>query len=143
MPRHYTQNYLEWKININSKGRALLMLFLFSNTTEIDAPTRIKVGSHIDVSKLLKHHGEEGLTFMQLAEQLKHLPKRKEITATGSAGTVYLCHPFLVHAAQDHRGIEPKFMAQPPLLPKRDFNIKQPIELCCPIEKAIIKGIEN
>ncbi len=33
--------------------------------------------------------------------------------ATGEAGTVYLCHPFLVHAAQIHRGKRPRFMAQP------------------------------
>jgi hypothetical protein len=38
-------------------------------------------------------------------------------TATGDAGTVYLCHPFLVHAAQPHRGERPRFLAQPPLLP--------------------------
>ena len=37
--------------------------------------------------------------------------------AIGPAGTVYLCHPFLVHAAQPHRGSQPRFMAQPPLLP--------------------------
>ena len=80
---------------------------------------------------------------MELADKLQHLPLRKEITATGIAGTVYLCHPFLVHAAQQHRGTEPKFMAQPNLLSKRDFNINQPLELRCPIEKAIIKGIEN
>jgi hypothetical protein len=41
-----------------------------------------------------------------------HLP---EALATGEAGTVYLCHPFLVHAAQPHRGTRPKFMAQPEL----------------------------
>ncbi len=28
---------------------------------------------------------------------------------------MYLCHPFLVHAAQAHRGRNPNFMAQPPL----------------------------
>ena len=136
-------NYLEWKININSRGRALLMLFLFSDVTEQDAPTRIKVGSHLDVAKLLESKGEEGLTFMQLAQRLNHIPKRKEITATGSAGTVYLCHPFLVHAAQRHRGKTPKFMAQPSLLSKNDFNIDQPIEMGCPVEKAIIKGVKN
>jgi hypothetical protein len=30
---------------------------------------------------------------------------------------VYLCHPFIVHSAQPHRGKTPRFMAQPPLLP--------------------------
>lgn len=43
---------------------------------------------------------------------------RPVVLATGEAGTVYLCHPFLVHAAQPHRGQQPRFMAQPPLLPR-------------------------
>ena len=42
---------------------------------------------------------------------------RPVVTATGDAGTVYLCHPFLVHAAQPHQGKQPRFLAQPPLLP--------------------------
>ncbi|WP_238588569.1 hypothetical protein [Rhodococcus pyridinivorans] len=35
--------------------------------------------------------------------------------ATGRAGDVYLCHPFLVHAAQTLRGTRPRIIAQPPL----------------------------
>ncbi len=136
-------NYFEWRINVNSKGRALLMLFLFSDVTDIDAPTIIRVGSHLDVAKLLEHEGEKGLSFMELAEKLDSLPKREEIIATGKAGTVYLCHPFLVHSAQEHRGIAPKFMAQPPLLTKFDFNINRLFEECCPIEKAIILGLKR
>jgi hypothetical protein len=42
---------------------------------------------------------------------------RRVAYATGRAGDVYLCHPFLVHAAQPHRGTRPRFMAQPPLMP--------------------------
>jgi hypothetical protein len=38
--------------------------------------------------------------------------------ATGLPGDVYLCHPFLVHAAQPHHGTRPRFMAQPPLHPR-------------------------
>lgn len=142
-PGNDSKNYLNWKINSNSRGRALLLLFLFSNTTERDAPTRIKVGSHLDVAKLLHREGDDGLSFLHLAEKLDNLPHRNEVRATGKAGTVYLCHPFLVHAAQQHRGTEPRFMAQPPLLAKRDFNIHQPFKSCCPIEKAIVRGIEN
>src|SRR6476661_9749514 len=46
-------NYLNWRINIHSKGRALLMLFLFSDVSPDDAPTRIRVSSHLDVARLL------------------------------------------------------------------------------------------
>lgn len=116
-------NYLDWRINYRSRGRALLMLFLFSDVGESDAPTRISVGSHLDVAALLAPEGESGLSFMELADRLPALPKRDQLLATGPAGTVYLCHPFLVHAAQPHNGKTPKFMAQPPLLLKRELTI--------------------
>jgi len=134
-------DYFQWRINVHSKGRALLMLFLFSDVSEDDAPTVLREGSHLDVAKLLHEEGTHGLSFMQLAQKLDDLPKRNEVMATGKAGTVYLCHPFIVHAAQEHRGKNPKFMAQPALLTKTDFDIAQPAALCCPVEKAIQKGI--
>lgn len=141
-PGTEANNYLEWRINIHSKGRALLMLFLFSDVAHQDAPTRIKVGSHLDVAKILEPEGEEGLSFMELAHRLDPLPKREEALATGKAGTVYLCHPFVVHAAQDHHGTTPKFMAQPPLLTKNDFNIYRTDRELCPVEKAISEGLK-
>ncbi|GAB3893545.1 phytanoyl-CoA dioxygenase family protein [Larkinella knui] len=115
-------NYWEWRINVRSRGRALLMLFLFSDCGEQDAPTRISVGSHRDVARLLKPAGEAGLSFMEMAQQLAGLPNRDVTMATGKAGTVYLCHPFLVHAAQPHHGKEPRFLAQPPLFIRNELN---------------------
>ena len=36
------------------------------------------------------------------------------VAATGPPGTVYLCHPFLVHAASwPHTGSKPRLVAQP------------------------------
>jgi hypothetical protein len=136
-------DYFQWRINVHSKGRALLMLFLFSDVSEDDAPTVLREASHLDVANLLYPAGENGWSFMELAQKLGGLPKRKELTATGKAGTVYLCHPFIVHAAQEHRGKNPKFMAQPALLTKTDFDITKAEPLCCPVERAIIKGIKG
>lgn len=95
------------------------MLFLFSDVGDSDAPTRIRLGSHHDVARILAPAGDDGLSLRELAAVefgLSH--DRRESLATGEAGTVYLCHPFLVHAAQPHRGARPRFMAQPPLYPK-------------------------
>ena len=140
-PGEDPDNYLEWRININSKGRALLMLFLFSDVSEQEGPTIIKVGSHLDVAKVLEPNGETGLSFMTLAQKLEALPKREHVLATGERGTVFLCHPFIVHAGQDIRGTKPKFMAQPPLLTKHDFNIKGKRAEMCPVERAIVEGL--
>jgi hypothetical protein len=142
-PGSEAASYFDWRININSRGRALLMLFLFSDVSDNDAPTRIKIGSHLDVAKVLEPEGERGLTFMELAHRLEVLPEHKIALATGKAGTVYLCHPFIVHAAQDHNGEVPKFMAQPPLLTKNDFEIYRAEEQLSPVEKAIVKGLKS
>lgn len=135
-------NYLEWRINVRSKGRALLMLVLYSDVSENDAPTIIYESSHIDVAKLLAKEGEFGLSFMQLANKLDELPKRKEVYATGKAGTVYLCHPFLVHSAQPHSGTLPKFMAQPPLLLRGELAITDSTDGYTPVEQAIRIGLD-
>ena len=112
-------DFLSWRVNSRSKGRALLMSFLFSDVTERDAPTRIRVGSHLDMARILEPAGEAGLSLRELAANgFAETAHCREVLATGRAGTVYLCQPFLVHAAQTHRGLYPCFMAQPPLLPR-------------------------
>lgn len=111
-------DFLDWRANVTSRGRALLVLFLFSDVGEDDAPTRIRAGSHIDIARQLAPAGEAGLTLRELAaDGFAGSAHRREVLATGAAGTVYLCHPFLVHAAQPHRGARPRILAQPPLLP--------------------------
>ncbi|MCF0069422.1 phytanoyl-CoA dioxygenase family protein [Dyadobacter sp. CY261] len=130
-------NFWEWRVNVHSKGRALLMLFLYSDVSERDAPTRIRTGSHMDVARALRTEGEAGLSFMEIAGRLDAMPQRETALATGKAGTVYLCHPFLVHAAQPHRGKEPKFMAQPPLLLREELSVNGN----SPIERAIWRAL--
>jgi hypothetical protein len=136
-------NYFTWRANWRSKNRGLLMLFLYSDIGEDDAPTRIKVGSHLDVAKMLKPKGEQGMTLLEMIEQFPSLPERKEITATGKAGAVYLCHPFLIHAAQPHKGMEPRFLAQPPLLLKKDLMQVSEEGEFSPVELAIQMGISS
>jgi hypothetical protein len=116
-------DFLQWRVNVVSRGRALLMLFLLSDVDAEDAPTRIRVGSHRDIARLLLPHGEAGMTLTDLAAtDFAGTGACGEALAIGPAGTVYLCHPFLVHAAQPHRGTRPRFMAQPPLLPRGAFD---------------------
>jgi hypothetical protein len=129
---------MQWRINVMSRGRALLMLFLLSDVGPDDAPTRIRVASHRKIARCLLPHGETGMTLAELAAtDFADTGGCDEVLATGPAGTVYLCHPFLVHAAQPHRGTEPRFMAQPPLLPRGEFDPALPPS---PVQIAIRKA---
>jgi hypothetical protein len=134
-------DYMSWRINMHSQGRALLMLFLFTDVSENDAPTRIRVGSHQDVARILEPFGSDGLAFLKLAQRAEHTDHCKEVLATGSTGTVYLCHPFLVHAAQAHHGKTPRIMAQPPLFAKEPITIQRPDGNYSPVELAIRQAI--
>lgn len=130
-------DFMDWRVNVASKGRALLMLFLFSDVGEMDAPTRIRVGSHIDIARALAPAGDAGLTTRELIPVIEAAPPRDEVLATGRAGTVYLCHPFLVHAAQRHEGTAPRFLAQPPLLPRTPLQLERGDGDYAPVEIAI------
>ena len=133
-----TGDYFQWRINVNSKGRALLMLFLFSDTGKKDAPTRIRVSSHLDIARRLAPAGEQGLSLKELASNgFAESASRRQVLATGDAGTVYLCHPFLVHAAQPNRGTHPRFLAQPALQPAVPFQLERRDGAYSPVEQAI------
>jgi len=111
------------------------MLFLFSDVGPDDAPTKIRKGSHAVIARELLPYGEAGATLRQLSTDGYFSTEGCDVElATGEAGTVYLCHPFLVHAAQPNRGKRPRFMAQPPLLPKGEFDPALPPS---PVQLAI------
>jgi len=139
---HDTPDFMAWRANIHSKGRALLMLFLFSDVGEHDAPTLVRVGSHADVARQLAPAGDAGLSLREPADEgFAGSAHRPVVAATGEAGTVYLCHPFLVHAAQPHRGTRPRFLAQPPLLPIDPDNRPQgPLNA---VEQATARALEG
>ena len=134
--------FLSWRVNVTSKGRALLMLFLFSDVGPADAPTRIRVGSHLEIVTVLARAGDEGLSLRELvASGVLETAGSRDSLATGDAGTVYLCHPFLVHAAQPHRGAHPRFMAQPPLLPAEPLALIRADGEYSPVEQAIRRAL--
>ena len=83
------------------------------------------------------------MSFIDLAEQFGTTAKRPVVQATGAAGDVYLCHPFLVHAAQAHHGTVPRFIAQPPLEPVGELEIDRPDHVYSPVEEAIRVGLRT
>ena len=135
-------DFMSWRANIHSKGRSLLMLFLFSDVGERDAPTIIRVGSHFHIARQLAPAGAQGVTLGELAaDGFAASAQCPVVPATGDAGTVYLCHPFLVHAAQPHRGERPRFLAQPPLLPVNPDNRERGART--PVKEAVARALRG
>jgi Phytanoyl-CoA dioxygenase (PhyH) len=132
------------RVSIRSRGRGLLALYLFTDVGENDAPTRLRPGSHLDVPSLLAAAGDDGLDWFQAATSAARASALRPIAlATGRAGDVFLCHPFLVHAASwPHRGRWPRMLAQPPVLLLSEFPLHAlPPGAPAPVEQAILDGL--
>ena len=103
-------------VNVHSRSRALLALFLFTDVGEADAPTELPAA-----------------TF-----QRPRAPR-----ATGRAGDVFICHPFLVHRATwPHRGTGPRMVAQPAIGHPEPFALRNDADVCV-VERAILHGLET
>ena len=130
-----TVDYFRWRVNFRSRMRSMLMLFLLSDCGPDDAPTRVRVGSHMPMARQLKAHGEAGISLADLArEGFASSEHCEEALATGEAGTVWLLHPFTVHAAQAHCAKEPRFLAQPGLGWRDEPDVANGAS---PVERAI------
>ncbi len=134
-----------WFVNYRSRERGLLLLCLVSDVGMDDAPSRLLPGSHVEMARLLAPAGEEGLPGPYEGQDSKiPLPASKngEVFATGSAGDVFVCHPFLVHAASwPHRGDQPRFLAQPPIAVSNGLNLDGP--RLSPVAMAIQLGVNE
>ncbi|HET6875341.1 MAG TPA: phytanoyl-CoA dioxygenase family protein [Acidimicrobiales bacterium] len=134
-----------WFVNYRSRSRGLLMLCLLSDVGQDDAPTRLLPGSHLEMPKRLAPAGEAGLPGAH-AGQSSRIPLPDTdgdvAVATGEAGDVYLCHPFLVHAAGWPHPVEkPRFISQPPISLAGSVNLDGRSEQLSPVARAIRRGL--
>ena len=105
------------RANVRTRGRALLMLFLFSDVGPRDAPARIRLGSHLDMARFLAPAGEAGMSHMDMApNQIGAGRPRPWRPATPDRLPV-------PSAAQCHQGRAPRFMARPPLHPAEKIEV--------------------
>lgn len=133
-----------WGLNVYSRGRGLLCLFLFSEIGPDDAPTEIKLGSHLLVPLSIARLGPDGGLYdvqsTEVFEQIEALPSS---FATGQPGDVFVCHPFLVHRATwPHRGHRPRLLAQPAIEIDGQFPLTG-IGDIYPVERAILDGLDR
>lgn len=128
--------------NVFSRGRALLALYLFTDVDDADGPTRIRVGSHHRVPPVLAPFGEAGVSVFAAATALDEASADCPVAlATGRAGDVYLCHPFLVHAAQANTGTRPRFIGQPSIPANRPYRLDLPDASSSPVELTIKRAL--
>ena len=136
-----TDSLFSWYVNHQSTGRGLLLLCLLSDVGDDDAPTRVRAGSHRQVPKRLRAFGDQGV--VGLAAPVDDIEGPVHL-ATGRAGDVYVCHPFLVHAASwPHRGTRPRVIAQPPISLHGPLRLDVPEPEQSPVSRPISAALRT
>jgi hypothetical protein len=130
-----------WWVDHRSRERGLLALFLFDDVGPDDAPTEVIIGSHLDVPPIVEPYGSAGVSFLTVSAALSRgTLDRPSALATGAAGDVLVCHPFLVHRATwPHRGERPRAIAQPGIATLEPFPLDGVDP--GPVECAIFTGL--
>jgi phytanoyl-CoA dioxygenase PhyH len=131
-------------VNVGTRGRGLLAIYLLTDVDERSAPTRVRPGSHLDVPPLLAPAGPDGAPWLQSAERAAAATAHRPVElATGAAGDVFLCHPFLVHAATwPHRGRSPRMIAQPAVALHSEYPLEWPADgEPPPVQRAILTAL--
>ncbi len=132
----------DWWVNVRSRQRGLLCFFLLTDVGPDDSPTEVKVGSHLDVPAMLDPYGDTGTSYQTIAHSLpRSTLERPSVFATGRAGDVMVCHPFLVH-----RVTWPSALTRPRLVAQVAVKMQGAVPLdtsaASPVERAILRALE-
>jgi len=114
---------------VSGRPHTVLVLTLLSEVGPDDAPTRIRAGSHHDVAEVLSDQSVTPFEAGPLVDECS--AGRRVDFATGEPGDVYVVHPFTVHAADEHRGRTPRFMAQAPYVLTTPLSPQTRTPLAC------------
>jgi hypothetical protein len=114
-PLTVDEDLFSWRASPGCGGVGLLVLLLLSDVGPADCATALRAGSHRAVARRLKAAGAAGLSLgelLALGIDAGTADAPVSLT-TGPAGTAFLCHPMLVHAAMPHTGDAPSYWALP------------------------------
>jgi hypothetical protein len=98
-----------WRVSLASQDFGLLVSTILSDIPEGAEATVLRLGSHRALAAGLADCGPDGIALRDLMRGgFPESEQAPQTTVWGPAGTVFLCHPFMVHAACPNRGSAPR-----------------------------------
>jgi hypothetical protein len=122
--------------HLTSGEQALTPIFLWQDVDEHDSPTLLCPGSHRAVARLIAAHEPRGIPGPEIRAVVDTgIPIESTVPATGEAGDVILCHPFLAHTINPASPRRARYLsnvavhARGPLIVERSAPTRSPVEL--------------
>jgi hypothetical protein len=130
--------------HLPSGEQVLSPIFLWDDVGPDDGPTLLAVGSHHAVARLLNDAEPEGVPGEEIGRFVnRQLPVGETVAATGSAGDVIICHPFLAHSVNPVGPMRPRYISNVAVHGFAALNLDASTAELLPVERAIVEALEG
>jgi hypothetical protein len=127
---------------VTSREQVLTPIFLWSDVGLDDSPTLLAVGSHLGVARLLAEHEPEGVSGTRIGQVVDSTVARQEVAAaTGEAGDLIVCHPFLAHTINPTGPTGPRFISNVAVHGTQSLDVDPMKQARSPVEAAIRQAL--
>jgi hypothetical protein len=128
--------------HVNSGEQILTPIFLWDDVGLDDGPTLLGRGSHRAVAKLLADHEPDGIPGHEIAAVVHEAITPSDIVpATGAAGDVIICHPFLAHSINPAGPRSARYISNVAVHGFTPLNIRGESSLPTPVESGITRAL--
>lgn len=126
---------------LDSPEQGLLTIVLWSDVHHQGGPTYIAPDSVAIVARYLAQHPEGvGPTDFPIADLIGQC--HRFVQATGSAGDVYLMHPYMLHTVSQNILQRPRFITNPPVHLNEPMQFDRPEAAdFSPVERAVLRAL--
>jgi hypothetical protein len=128
--------------HLTSGEQVLSPIFLWDDVGPGDGPTLLALGSHHAVARLLSGAEPDGIPGDEIGTFFhKRLQVNETIAATGTAGDVIICHPFLAHSVNPIGPRRPRYISNIAVHGFAQLNLDPVAGELSPVESAIAMAL--
>jgi hypothetical protein len=129
--------------HLTSGEQVLSPIFLWDNIGPADGPTLLAVGSHQAVARLLSDAEPDGVPGEEIGRFFHNRLQVGETTAaTGTAGDVIICHPFLAHSVNPVGPKRPRYISKIAVHGFAPLTFDAGAPNLSPVERAIVQALQ-
>jgi hypothetical protein len=130
--------------HLTSADQMLTPIFLWRDVGSFDSPTLLAPGSHRAVAKLIARFEPDGISGPDIVSVV-HAELRLDavIEATGAAGDVFVCHPFLAHSINPAGPSTPRLISNVAVHGSNPLALTGSLSDLTPVEAAIAPALRS
>jgi hypothetical protein len=134
----------DWFTHHTTSGEQVLTpIFLWEDVGPADSPTLLSPGSHHRVARFLSSAEPSGVPGSEIHAFIhERLQVGETVSATGAAGDVVVCHPFLAHTINPVGPHRPRYISNVAVHGFAPLNLDATAGALSPVEAAVAEALD-